>query len=126
MNTKLLKEVYITTNFVGFHQWPNAPIEVAFLRDLHRHVFGVKVCVLVNGSDREVEFFTLKQDVDKAIRLLNMDLEQNQSMSCEMMAEWLIEALTDCEYKVTSVEVNEDGENGAILTAIQEVNKLKK
>lgn len=63
----MLKVIYINTSFVGFHRWDSAPEEVAFLRDLHRHIFNVKVTVEVSHNDRDVEFFLLKKDVDFCI-----------------------------------------------------------
>lgn len=60
----MLKTIYVRTSFVGFHKWETAPQEVSFLRDLHRHIFNVKVTLQVSHSDRDVEFFLLKKDVD--------------------------------------------------------------
>ena len=115
-NLKAIKtEIYITTNFTGFHCWPAAPEEVSFLRDLHRHVFHVKVAVRVTHDDRDVEFFKLKKDADAVIKLLAVELETAcRQMSCEMMAGFIARSLMS-GYNVSSVEVSEDGENGARL-----------
>lgn len=108
--------IYVSTSFTGFHCWPQAPEQVAFLRVLHRHRFGVKVQVAVTHSDRDVEFFILQADVNEYVRnVLQPTLAKKQSMSCEMMAEAIIDGLTLKKYLVRSVEVNEDGENGALV-----------
>ncbi len=98
------------------HCWPKAPEHVAFLRTLHRHKFGVKVAVQVVDSDREVEFFTLQNDLNKVIvKQLNPRLQLDSHMSCEMLAEKLYGYLSDLDYTVREVTVDEDGENGATL-----------
>ena len=108
--------VFVTTHFTGFHHWPEAPEEVAFLRNRHRHVFGVKVEVQTDHSDRDVEFFILKKSVDDSIQNVVLPtLEEQPSRSCEMMAHQLYHLLQNLGYIVKSVEVNEDGENGAVV-----------
>lgn len=113
----MLKVIYINTSFVGFHRWDNAPEEVSFLRDLHRHLFNVKVTIEVSHNDRDVEFFLLKKDVDFCIDRFDYASWLNGKLvwSCEMVAERLIRDLSLLEYKVVSVEVNEDWENGSII-----------
>ena len=109
--------IWITTEFPGKHQWLNAPEEVSFLRNLHRHLFKVRVEVKVKHSDRDVEFFILKGDVNRLLcNTLIPHLEKTPSMSCEMMGELIITELVKQKYKVQSVEVSEDAENGAIVT----------
>lgn len=113
----MFKTIYITTSFQGFHQWSSAPKEVIFLRELHRHLFNVKVVVEVSHNDRDVEFFLLKKDVNFCINQFECAslFDWKLVWSCEMIAEQLIQDLSLLEYKVVSVEVNEDWENGAIL-----------
>jgi 6-pyruvoyl-tetrahydropterin synthase len=107
------RTVWVTTSFVAFHRWPYAPEETAFLRDYHRHKFGVKVTVTVGGSDREVEFFALKKELDEfAAAFLHGKRSDN---SCEMFADAIAAHLAASGYTVNSVEVNEDGENGATV-----------
>lgn len=104
-------EIFITTQFAGFHKWDNAPEKVAFLRNLHRHLFKVKVYFKVNHNDRDLEFFIQKEEIDKEIRDY-LKAHENIIESCEEFCLFL--AKTDS--RITKVEVNEDGENGAILT----------
>ena len=111
------KHIWVTFQFVGFHHWPDAPEVVSFLRALHRHVFHVKVGVRVVQSDRDVEFFILKNDVRKAVTDTTLpELLNKPSMSCEMLAESIGSCLLSDGYNVMSVEVSEDGENGGVVT----------
>ena len=104
--------VWVTTQFEGFHKWPAAPDEVGFLRLLHRHLFHVKVGVLVGHNDRDVEFFMLKRHVNDIIKMMAGD-----NMSCEMMAEFILDKLDLLfNYDVLYVDVSEDGENGATIS----------
>ncbi len=98
--------VWITTNFAAFHRWENAPEDVSFLRDWHRHIFHVKVEMDVSHDDRCIEFFQLKRKVDAFLR--SEYEEKKFSYSCEMIAKAILK-----QFKANAVEVNEDGENGA-------------
>jgi hypothetical protein len=103
--------VFCTVQFQGIHQWAGCPFEeVKYLRDLHRHVFHVKAYKEVFHNDRDVEFIMLKNSITQylATRFPNSIMG---SMSCEMLAEELIE-----HFGLSQCEVNEDNENGAIVT----------
>ena len=103
------KIVWIKTSFEGFHRWINAPDDVAFLRDYHRHIFEVKLGVEVSDGDREVEFFQLKRKVESFI----LDEFEGHwfEFSCEQIAEFLLNKFDAC-----FVEISEDGENGATIS----------
>ena len=106
--------VYVTTEFEGYHCWPDAPAEVAFLRTLHRHMFKVHVEVKTS-SDRQVEFFILKRKVQLFIATeLLPSLKRKQSMSCEEMALCIMYGMMNVGYELSRVVVSEDGENGSI------------
>lgn len=109
----MIKEIWVTTKVVGFHQWPDAPDEVSFLQNRHRHEFHFKAGFIVQDSNRELEFFLKQRDLSRA--LTNLYTFQGLgfkfgSRSCEMIAEELLEEL-DAAY----VECSEDGENGAVV-----------
>jgi 6-pyruvoyl-tetrahydropterin synthase len=107
--------VYCTTSFIGYHRWPNAPRDVAFLRDRHRHRFNVLVEVGVNHDDRDVEFISLKRQVDTHVHKLLGEFDDDQ-WSCEEFARKLATRLKKHAGRdVRRVEVSEDGENGAIV-----------
>lgn len=103
--------VYASTTFEGFHRWPNAPDEVSFLRVLHRHRFHVRVQVRVAHDDRDVEFILLQRAMSAEIARCQAQLDVS-CWSCESWARHLMGA-----FSAYRVEVNEDGENGAIVEA---------
>lgn len=105
-----MRLVWCKTQYVGFHQWIGAPDSVAYLRQRHRHLFKVYVEVFVAGADREVEFHTLKKDVDG---YLTAHISRvNTPQSCEHIAEDIAKFLFDQKYRVSEVDVSEDGECG--------------
>lgn len=110
--------VYCRTKFEGIHCYPNAPEEVAYLRELHRHMFGVEVEMDVFDDDREIEFIMLKHSVQDAIRILTPNGNLG-SLSCEQIAKSIICYLRgkycDGMNRTIIVTVDEDGENGAIV-----------
>jgi 6-pyruvoyl-tetrahydropterin synthase len=110
------QRVYCTTRFEGFHCWPQAPKEVAFLRDPHRHEFHVRVEVGVDHLDRDVEFILLKREVDRILGRLRNSPEA-EHWSCEHYAASLWANLRALGYAPVRIDVSEDGENGAVLEA---------
>jgi len=104
--------VWVTDTFAALHRWKDAPESVKFLRDYHRHVFHVKLTVRVRGDDREVEFFTLKRNLRDVLNVGYHD--KVFDLSCEQVAAQLLIYFQN-QYEVQSVEVSEDGENGALV-----------
>ncbi len=103
--------VWCTTRFAALHRWKEAPEIANYLRDFHRHEFHVKVIIEVDRS-RQIEFIHLKNQVDSYIR---QNYEgQRLDKSCEDMASEILRA-----FHAHSVEINEDGENGA--TVVREI-----
>lgn len=102
--------ISVTFRIQGAHQYPSAPDEVSFLREIHRHMFHVKLTLTdLWKSDREVEFLMLQEWARS--KWSSMDFPADAS--CELMARMLgVAART--QYGVPcEVEVWEDGENGA-------------
>jgi hypothetical protein len=101
----------VRTRFIAYHAWPNAPVEVAFLRNVHRHEFHVELSVRQQHSDRAVEYIMLRRWLDK-----ELDAWRDKDLgarSCEMLCEQLIN-YAKCEgYDVEYCRIFEDGENGA-------------
>lgn len=124
MKTKSV--VYCTLQVEGTHNWPNCPYdEVDYLRVPHRHMFHIKAYKPVTHSDRDVEFIMLKHRIESYLLTSygkpimgdhNWEICDNKmicvfgAMSCEMIAEELIE-----KFGLSKCEVNEDNENGAIV-----------
>lgn len=107
--------VIATIKVPGVHYWPCAPEELPFLKTPHRHLFWIRVSRSVEGLDREIEILSLQNDIMKA---LDQKFEKSPfgykfySLSCEQIGVSIIEGLSITN---GSVEVLEDGENGAII-----------
>lgn len=106
---------WITVEFerVGFHCWPGATGERAYLADRHRHRFIVSVSLTVEHDDREVEFHDL---LDRAAGWWPGPELGRQS--CEDIARRYIHRLAE-RYpgRRYSVTVSEDGEVSATVDA---------
>lgn len=130
------KVVWATFDVVGFHYWPDAPHEVAYLKHDHRHVFKYRVEVEVQGSDREVEFQILKSCALDHVARTYMKRARHEvglcigakvvyepgyefgKRSCEMLAWEMLEYLRGAlGVHSVSVEVSEDGECGARVSS---------
>lgn len=109
-------QIYVKNQFKGFHKYVNAPEEVAFLRNLHRHIFHIKTTIEVSSCDRELEFFMVQQEVDDIIK----EWVNLEGMSCEQMASTILKALHQKHPKAMSCDVSEDGENGAVVSITKE------
>lgn len=131
----MMRSVFCTFRVVGFHRWGNAPKRLAYLASNHRHEFHFKVEIEVGHNDREVEFITLKETClniinDQYIKDVSGNLVFDQ-MSCEMIAERLMQALLineayaskisteenpSGEARQIIIKVSEDGENGGCVS----------
>jgi len=120
MNAVKNRKIWVSTSFIGFHKWVDAPEKIAYLRDLHRHKFNVKVFVDVTHDDREVEFHML-QDY---LRLCIPPQYDIYTSSCEDIATQIYTKLVNLGNNRLSralstrevvIEVDEDGECGAVM-----------
>lgn len=107
------KFIFVKNQFEGFHRYKDAPDEVSFLRNLHRHIFYVKVTIQVFHNERELEFFIIKRNIEKFIDENNFF----DNASCEYIAERIYNFIYDVykNNRKICVEVSEDNENGAIV-----------
>lgn len=103
-------KIIVKTQFEDYHYWENAPDEVAFLRNLHRHIFYVEVETEVTHDDRELEFFMVKRQLD--ILIENHVKPMHGGKSCEMMAEVLKKLLKEKYQREFIIRIFEDNENG--------------
>lgn len=103
--------IVVRTRVEGFHYWADAPEEVAFLRNNHRHEFHVAVHIEVRHDDRELEFFLCQRWLKTV-----MPPGEFGGQSCEMLAKRLLIRLQE-KYgaRCYKVEVSEDGENASIV-----------
>jgi len=108
------KKIWVTFDKHGIHCYPNAPEEVKYLRDPHRHLFKFKVGISVYHDEREIEFHMLQNEItswyDSGVLEFNF-------RSCESLAGDLLTKLKTAypDRPYYSVEVSEDGECGAEL-----------
>lgn len=104
--------IFVTASFEGIHCYPDAPEEVAFLRNPHRHIFHIRYEVDVFHDDRELEFILVKRALEAQIPTL----KNLENKSCEMIARTILK-WSDDSFGLRSVciTVSEDNENGAVL-----------
>lgn len=114
MGKSLNTTVETYNEIIGYHCWKNAPDEVAFLRNPHRHRFEIRCWFEVSDDDREIEIFMQERKI-KTFLVGKFGEEMNLGyLSCEMLAKMLIN-----EFKCVSCQVLEDGKGGAYV-AVQE------
>lgn len=109
----MAKSRYITVRdqYEGFHWYEDAPPEVRFLKNRHRHMFKWTATVEVLHDDREIEFFMLKDVIKKEIMPYVVMLDNLGS--CEQQAERILDGLINAygKERYYKVIVSEDGEN---------------
>jgi len=126
--------VTFKTQFEGVHCYPDAPSEVCYLRNPHRHMFYVEVEMEVFHDDREVEFIMAKHRLEEFIetdRVVNFGTQ-----SCEMIAKEIQTHFKklypipnsqthnrDPYSRLVNVRVSEDGENGVYLMEVRNEGK---
>lgn len=105
--------IKVLGGFEGFHQWLEAPGEVAFLRNSHRHWFEVTVWIQVQHEDRELEFYILKRDVQNWLEVVRKAMKRN--WSCEMISDKLAELIHGFYVnRNLKIEVSEDGKEASL------------
>lgn len=110
---KQLATIWVTFSAIGFHCYPMAPADVAYLRARHRHEFQFKVQIEVYHDERELEFHQFQ----RFCKGLFPDEASCSDKSCETMARELGAAI-QAQYgtaRMLMVEVSEDGECGSAL-----------
>lgn len=104
--------IWVTFDVIGFHAYSDAPNEVAYLRDRHRHKFMYKVWIEIQHNDREIEFHLFKTWLYSLYQ--GCAIEANNK-SCEMLIDDLANEINKKYPKrYFIIEVSEDGECGAI------------
>lgn len=104
---RVTANVIVNLQFESTHKWEACPFkEVAYLKDLHRHVFYICCKKRVTHSDRDIEIIMMKHSILKYLK--SKYPESLGLMSCEMLAEELA-----LQFDLNYCSVLEDGENGA-------------
>ena len=120
---KELSMIWVTFRKEGIHCYPAAATDpmlatgdeydVSFLGTPHRHIFHFRVAIQVFQDDRDIEFIQFKRWLEKCYSDGTLELNHK---SCEMIARELNDIII-ARYpgRKTSIDVSEDGENGAVL-----------
>lgn len=105
--------IWVTFSFEGFHAFPVAPSDVAYLRDVHRHLFKVRVEIEVRHDEREIEFHQFLRYCRYPYRAGSTECN---NQSCETLARELGTYIQQAyPGRELAVEVSEDGECGSIV-----------
>jgi hypothetical protein len=112
--------IWVTFEKEGLHRYPAAAddptlatgdkYDVSFLQYIHRHIFKFRVDIEVFSDDRDIEFIQFKHWLQGLYKgEFSVDYK-----SCEMLSDELAETIQK-RYpgRRLSIEVSEDGENGA-------------
>lgn len=116
MNKTYIK---VRTEFEGFHYYPSAGSidpRIAFLENVHRHMFKVEVKISVQHTDRELEFFLVKWALNDFIKSGNMDHKSCEMIGTDILEKHLIPLYGDNRYY--EIVVSEDGESDGIIEHI--------
>ena len=122
---QIKRQIKVSFQKEGVHKYPAALTDpklatgewddVSFLGYPHRHIFHFYVTIEVTHNDRDIEFIQFKRWLE---RLYSTEFLELDYKSCEMIAEELIDTIME-KYPSRNiiVEVYEDNENGAVLSA---------
>ena len=117
-------KIWVTFRREGIHKFPAAltdpkfktgdEYDVSFLGYPHRHMFHFKIAIEVFHDDREIEFIQFKRWLENLYGKGVLELDYK---SCEMMATDLYQQIS-AKYpkREVTIDVSEDGENGAVIT----------
>ena len=110
------KFVWVTFQRKGYHFYPDAPEDVGYLRDRHRHLFKFKVKIEVWHDNREIEFHQFQNKIEGWFDDGTLELNHK---SCEMISDDLYRKIYN-EYhyqgdqpRELCIEISEDGECGS-------------
>ena len=117
-------QIFVTFQKEGIHRYPDAltnpklatgdEYDVSFLGHPHRHMFHFRVAIDVFHDDRDIEFIQFKRWLENLYKGGTLALDFK---SCEMIANDIWEQI-EAKYpgRDCTIEVSEDGENGAIMS----------
>ena len=119
--TSIRKKIWVTFQREGTHCYPGAKTDprlkdVSFLAFPHRHIFHFKVSIEVEHNERDLEFILFKRELESLYSTGENNTLDLNDKSCETIAEELSNYLSvNWSGRDHSVEVSEDGENGAVI-----------
>lgn len=88
---KIKKQIIVNFDVEGFHKYPNAPLQVEFLSNKHRHTFKIKVAFEVQHLNIDKEFFIIREQIKEYLMETYGSPCDFGNMSCEMIAQEIIE-----------------------------------
>ena len=103
--------VIVDFEIEGFHHYPDAPENVDFLKNNHRHLFQIRAGFKVSKTNREKEIFTVEGEIKNYLNEAFGYPCVFEAMSCEDIANEILDFSQEdgCIW----VEVFEDGKGGA-------------
>ncbi len=105
-----MNTIWVTFQRKGFHKYPGAPEQVAYLQTEHRHLFKFKVSIEVEHQDRAIEFHMFLNWVETLYEAtLSLDYKSCE-MICDDLASQIMAKYPD---RYVQIDVSEDGECGA-------------
>lgn len=107
------RKVIIQFIVEGFHNYPDPPSEVKYLRNTHRHQFTIQVRYTVNHNNREKEIFIQREYLKEYLTENYGNPCHFNSMSCEDIASELLQF--GKEDGMISCEVWEENTGGALV-----------
>lgn len=122
--SNMKSKIWVTFRREGTHKYPAAltdpklktgdEYDVSFLGYPHRHIFHFRVAIEVFHDDRDIEFIQFKRWLENLYGKGTLELDYK---SCEMMAIDLYQQI-NARYpnREVTIDVSEDGENGATIT----------
>ena len=122
--SNLKSKIWVTFRREGIHKYPAAltdpklktgdEYDVSFLGYPHRHMFHFKVAIEVFHDDRDIEFIQFKRWLENLYGKGTLELDYK---SCEMIGADLYQQINS-KYpnREVTIDVSEDGENGATMT----------
>jgi hypothetical protein len=122
--SNLKSKIWVTFRREGTHKYPAAltdpklktgdEYDVSFLGYPHRHIFHFRVAIEVFHDDRDIEFIQFKRWLENLYGKGTLELDYK---SCEMIGADLYQQINS-KYpnREVTIDVSEDGENGATMT----------
>lgn len=111
INKNMKTTVIISFEVEGFHNYPNAPKDVEFLKFKHRHSFKIKAGYHVTDLNREKEIFITRDTIITHLNKLFGAPCQFGERSCEMIASEILKV--NSEDGMIWCEVWEENTGGA-------------
>ncbi len=87
---EMKKTVIIKFEIDGFHNYPEPPKQVDFLKFRHRHTFKITCGYEVSHEDREKEIFICRNEIKTFLINKFGNPCEFKSMSCEMIASLIL------------------------------------